>query len=299
MSTSLMSTSRQRCGIELEMYVPVDNSNNSRRGLHSIASAKEFMAEKKIKGFTALHDYSLRNSQETQGVELKFSRPNMLKSAKKKIEQLCDIADGMKATFMETEGTYIGKRNTFNKVTRNDGGYNGSTGIHVHLEIPEKFSALDFIRLIDFHYKNYDEICKMAWRKDSNRWAPRASDHLDHVMRIIREGNRGYRPEEGEHINSLSKYQGLNLNNIRNTRSKKTVEFRYGAGALALNKDAFIDYVEYLKDSWDKCFTGETEMEFYGYTLKDVSDADCVRKKKVEVYKDGVKVRDVRFRFKG
>jgi hypothetical protein len=296
-TTSILSTSRQRCGIELEMYVPIDDSHSG-RGLASITHAKEFMKEKKIKGFTALRDWSLRNSQETQGVELKFSRPNMLKSTKKKIEQLCDIAEGMKATFMETEGTYIGKRNTYSKVTRNDGGYNGSTGIHVHLEIPEKFSALDFIRLVQFHSDNYDEICKMAWRKDSNRWAPPASDHLSHITNLIENGNQGWRPEEGDFLNSLNKYQGLNLNNISNTRSKKTVEFRYGAGALALNKDAFIDYVEYLKASWDKCFTGETEMEFNGYTLKDVTEADCVRKKKVEVYKDGVKVRDVRFRFK-
>lgn len=298
MSTSLMSTSRQRCGIELEMYVPIEG-RSSGRNLASIDYANEFMAEKKIKGFTALRDWSLRNSNDTQGVELKFSRPNMLKSTKKKIEQLCDIAEGMKGTFMETEGTYIGKSDTFDKVTRNDGGYNGSTGIHVHLEIPNAFSALDFIRLIEFHYKNYDEICKMAWRRDSNRWAPRASDHLNHVMRIIRHGNGGYRPEDGEHINCMNKYQGLNLNNVRNTRSKNTVEFRYGHGALALNKEAFIDYVEYLKDSWDKSFTGETEMEFMGYTLKDVSEAECVRKKKVEVWKDGVHLRDVRFRFKG
>lgn len=302
--SAVLKASNQRCGIELEMYVKtshIDNSNGRNQG---VIVAKEFMKENNVKGLTALRDLSLRSNCDTQGVELKFGRPNMLKSSLKKIDALCDMANKLNATFMETEGTFIGSKEAKEKTVCNDGNYNGSTGLHVHFEVPKAFSALDFIRLIQFHTDNYNAICKMAWRENSHRWAGSAKDHLDYISHIIAHGNNNSRwmgSPEGyvacNHINNLNKYTGLNLRNTMSRTTKRTVEFRYGHGALALDKKAFVDYVEYLKTTWDDCFTGETEMDFQGYHLVDKSEAENVKMKTVSVFKDGKHLRDITLSF--
>lgn len=274
--STILKNATQRCGIELEMYVESKDSYTGGRNLPSIRTTNEYLTNQKIKGFTSEADLSLRKYEHVQGVEVKFSRPTMLKSSIKKINDMCKMVSDLDASFMETEGKYIGDPKFADKIVQNDGNYNGSTGLHVHFEVPTEFMATDFIRLINFHAQNYETICKLAWRKDNTRWAPSAQAHINSLSYNLIESNY-------VHIDSLGKYAGLNLSNLRNFNRKRTVEFRYGHASLALDKNAFIKYVEYLKDSWDKCFTGEPTAKLGDLFIEDVTNNLSEKRKTLNV----------------
>lgn len=240
---------KQRFGIELEMYLTNgDMPNHSRQNCPAIAKAKDYMKNNSLRGYKTTYDYSLRNTSIYSGAEI-ITRPVMLKSAKKKIADLNKLVTGTGAFFMETEGKFCGPVDCKKSVIENDGNYNGSTGLHIHFEMPKQgYSICDLFRLVNLHSENYEQICKLAWRKDSSRWAGSAKEH--------------YKFEDFEDFNTFihcmfNKYTGLNLANAYRKQGKRTIEFRYGHASLALDSKAMYRYINYLVELFDEAFTGE------------------------------------------
>lgn len=268
--TNLLRNQKQRCGIELEMYICntiKDKSHDSgyRGNLAAVRHAKDYLKETGKKGLSTVHDLSLRSNGIYTGAEIKFARPNMLKSAVKKIKDMESMVKDLSAFFMETEGEYCGPDEKTDMVISKDGNYNGSTGLHIHLEMPRQgYSAIDIIRLVAIHAENYEHICKLAWRKDSTRWAKSAKEeYLDSITA----------PRHLENLSNkynLNKYTGLNLKNAYSSGSKRTIEFRYAHGSLASDSNAMIEYIAYLKKLYDEAFTGEPTTVFKGWLIKEV-----------------------------
>lgn len=127
---------------------------------------------------------------------------------------------------------------------------------------------------------NNDHVIEAAIRLEENN---------DFTQKILRESGTPIRRRSlstletnwftelrGYHYDD-NRYYGVNATSIGDPipggRSKhNTVEFRWASTSLALNEKAFREYVHYLEKLVDISFTGEREMKWGNYILRDITD---------------------------
>ena len=75
-----------------------------------------------------------------------------------------------------------------------------------------------------------------------------------------------------------NRYYGVNATNIGDyysdgsTKKINTVEFRWASSTISDDLDALVGYFDFLKDIFFNSFTGEAEMKWEHYTLRDITD---------------------------
>lgn len=291
--------SNQTIGVELEMYVsknvqvankpasPVTGKKLSRKqrkrrnGIRipkhpertptkpfryvqyvGVKGMEKRLKEKCVDLFDVVPDCSLGRI----GAEVKFKSGIPLKKVNKYIDAMHNIARDTKIEpyfGIDKKSNYIPPHLRSNKLFKTTA-INNTTGLHIHFGLPSDYKVLDIFRLLQYMDKHHDEVCRLAWRK-SNHWACRPKEHtLKYLKKTLGDSSE-------RHLHMFStKNDAVNLSNVDNRYF--TIEFRYATAALMTDKDAFYRYLEFLKDAWDKCFTGESTMRLGRYYLKEEND---------------------------
>lgn len=279
--------STQTIGIELEMYVNNRIKFRNTRGttttqdLIGYNGLTKWLTHKEIRGFHVVPDGSLGNS----GAEMKFDQGVPLCDANERIENMNKIATDpqLKAHFGFAKKGCLIPKDVRNELRTYNVEQQNSTGLHIHFGVPKTFNCLDVLRLLMYMDKNHKSVCKLAWRK-SDKWARRPQRIIKSFLNRCLDKEFGAGSLSGS-IYQLrpyfgwSKYEAVNLGNL--TCKYHTIEFRYADASLMTDLDAFYKYLAFLKDAFDKCFTGETELIVKGKKLVITDD------KHLEVYRQG------------
>lgn len=167
----------------------------------------------------------------------------------------------------------------------------GLVGLHVHFGLSPQVehSSLDLLRLLLICQANEDRIEELAGRPH-NRWAKKLSPIINDVDKAIRRLVRGnkitsidtqwFNANNGGFSLNDPRYYGVNVTNIgmgthRRGQYKKlnTIEFRWGASEICADVEKSTKYFNLLTYLVDSSFTGEKEMKWGNFTLRDISDS--------------------------
>ena len=230
--------SEQKIGIELEIL--------STTGVDGM---KKYLDDNKISGFTYGRDGSLGFN----GVEVRFDKGVPLNELKGRIEELYKIANDTDGSLGTGFGTLHDNPHLPESVKASKGNilrYNnwGTTGLHIHFEIPTDYHLFDILRLQHKLSLDKKKIDSLAWRT-SRQWSPHTTGKCATLTKNIKSNTRLL------HL-SRQKYSGMNIANL-GSKKMNTIEFRYGDALLMTDPVAFEAYITYLKTTMDNCFTGE------------------------------------------
>lgn len=245
----------QKIGVELEFY---------RKDL-SPEIADKLVDNARKSRINVCGDASLGNG----GVELKFNGGIPIKESMPVIKAMQHLAKG---SVMKTDAgndmipeavrkmykmEHAPSDYKFGQVDEIEG---GTTGLHIHFEVPEQATFLDHVALAVYSIKHDETFRNLAWR-NSKVWAKHSSEHLDYLHDTT---------SHSDSYASLcdSKYMGVNMKN--SGRGLNTIEFRYGDSALIGNLSAFKKYMKFCKKAMDKCMIGRKEFSYTHNGIKIV-----------------------------
>lgn len=253
----------QKIGLEVEFYDrPLYDAIRS--GNHS------FVKNAEINKIKVAGDASLGEG----GLELKFDGGIPINKSFDAVKFISDhIKTSSDVEFQTDSANYlipkkIKNNHVVNEMHDNyefgDLSHGGTTGLHIHFEVPENATALDMLALADYTAKKDSEFRKRGWR-DSKIWAGHSNMHLSHFSYVLDNAFRG-----GIYSIELldKKYMGVNFTNVG--RGLNTIEFRYADATLINDISAYKKYLKYCKSAMDKCMIGREN-----YTFKRKGEAPC------------------------
>jgi len=143
--------------------------------------------------------------------------------------------------------------------------FHNNAGLHVHIGRIDNMSIIHFLRMVYYLFENREEVESLSGR-EFNRWAQDSEDVITRLESLITMNTTDVHTQASYVLSRITsdilseRYRAVNLSSL----SKGTVEFRIGSSEIAINPKAIVQWLEFIKHSFDYG-VDEDYLEFLGY----------------------------------